>query len=92
MLRKIINESSEPVVGCLGVVVQAHSDGTSYKPQSGEVGMCLRVGRMGSDKCKMDRDTITRTGARTPGVEWRKPFERRCTSAPRSPAQYGDAT
>ena len=50
MLRKNINESSEPVVGCLGVVVPAHSDGIPYKPQSGEVGMCLRVGRMGSDK------------------------------------------
>ena len=39
---------------------------------------------------QMDRDTITRTGARTPGVERQKPLERRCTSAPRSPAQNGD--
>jgi hypothetical protein len=30
----------------------------------------------------MDRDTITRTGARTPGVERLKPLERRCPSAP----------
>src|SRR5215472_15576445 len=32
----------------------------------------------------MDRDTITRTGARTPGAERQKPLARRCTSAPRS--------
>ena len=25
-----------------------HSDGISYKPRDGEIGMCLRVGRMGS--------------------------------------------
>ena len=62
MLRKIIHESTEPVVGCLGVVVQAHSDGIPYKPQSGEVGMCLRVGRMGSDKCRW-------TGTLSPGPE-----------------------
>ena len=37
----------------------------------------------------MDRDNITRTGARAPGVEWRKPLERRCTGAVRSPAQNG---
>jgi len=62
LLRKTIHESSEPVVGCLGVVVQAHSDGIPYKPQSGEVGMCLRVGRMGSDKCRW-------TGTLKPGPE-----------------------
>ena len=27
-----------------------HSEGISYKPQGGEVGMRLRVGRMGSIK------------------------------------------
>ncbi len=29
----------------------------------------------------MDRDSITRTGARVPGVERQKPLERRCSSA-----------
>jgi len=47
---RTVNESADPLVGCLGVVVQAHSDGISYKSQSDEVGMCLRVGRMGSVK------------------------------------------
>jgi len=27
-----------------------HSEGISYKPLSGEIGMCLRVGRMGPIK------------------------------------------
>jgi hypothetical protein len=40
----------------------------------------------------MDRDRRTRTGARAPGVERQKPFERRCFSAPRPPAQNGDPT
>ena len=31
----------------------------------------------------MDRDNITRSGARAPGVERRRPLARRCTSAPR---------
>jgi hypothetical protein len=35
---------------------------------SGEIAMCLRVGRMGSIKLMTDRDNITRTRARTPGV------------------------
>ena len=38
----------------------------------------------------MDRDRRTRIGARAPGVERQKPFERRCFSAPRPPAQNGD--
>ena len=38
----------------------------------------------------MDRDTITRTGARAPGVKRRVPLERRCTSAPRSSTQNED--
>jgi hypothetical protein len=40
----------------------------------------------------MDRDRRTRIGARAPGVERQKPFERRCFSAPRAPAQNGDQT
>jgi hypothetical protein len=40
----------------------------------------------------MDRDRRTRIGARAPGVERQKPFERRCFSAPRPPAQNGDQT
>ena len=40
----------------------------------------------------MDRDRRTRTGARAPGVERQKPFERRCFSAQRPPAQNGDPT
>ena len=40
----------------------------------------------------MDRDRRTRIGARAPGVERQKPFERRCFSAPCPPAQNGDQT
>src|SRR6267143_1871437 len=40
----------------------------------------------------MDRDGRTRSGARAPGVERQKPFERKCFSAPRPPAQNGDRT
>ena len=40
----------------------------------------------------MDWDRRTRIGARAPGVERQKPFERRCFSAPRPPAQNGDQT
>jgi len=28
-----------------------HSEGIWYKPPVGEIWMCLRVGRMGSNKC-----------------------------------------
>src|SRR5712691_11759821 len=37
----------------------------------------------------MDRDRITRTGARAPGVERQSPLARWCSSAQRAPAQYG---
>jgi hypothetical protein len=30
--------------------VNMHSEGNSYKPPDGEIGMCLRVGRMGPIK------------------------------------------
>jgi hypothetical protein len=40
----------------------------------------------------MDRDSITRTGARTPGVKRQWPLERWCTSAPRPSPQIGDTT
>ena len=40
----------------------------------------------------MDRDSITRTGARTPGVKRQWPLERWCTSAPRPSTQIGDTT
>ena len=46
MLRKIINESSEPVVGRLGME-NMHSEGISYKPQGGEVEMCRNWGGWG---------------------------------------------
>ena len=49
MLRETINESSEPVVGRLGIF-NMHSEGIWYKPRDGEVEMCPRVGRMGPDK------------------------------------------
>jgi hypothetical protein len=49
MLRKSIDESSEPVVGRLRLL-NRHSEGISYKPRDGEVGMCPRVGRMGPIK------------------------------------------
>src|SRR6476646_10174215 len=39
-----------------------------------------------------DRDRRTRTGTRAPGVERQRPFERRCYSAHRPPAQYGEPT
>ena len=52
MLQKSINESSEPVVGCLGMFNSSmHSDGIPYKPRDGEIGMCLPPGRMGPIKC-----------------------------------------
>jgi hypothetical protein len=50
MPKRIANESTEPLAGRLGVEGKTHSEGISYKPQSGEVGMCLGVGRRGSDK------------------------------------------
>ena len=68
-----------------------HSEGISYKPLSGEIGMCLRVGRMGP-QVRMERDRTTRSGARAPGVERQRPLERRCSSVPRPPAQNGDQT
>jgi hypothetical protein len=68
-----------------------HSEGISYKPLSGEIGMCLRVGRMGP-QVRMERDSITRSGARAPGVERQRPLERRCFSAQRPPAQNGELT
>src|ERR1700692_1287703 len=68
-----------------------HSEGISYKPLSGEIGMCLRVGRMGS-QVRMERDRTTRSGAKAPEVEWQRPLERRCFSAQRPPAQNGDPT
>jgi hypothetical protein len=40
----------------------------------------------------MDRDSITRAGARTPGVKRQWPLERWCTSAPRPSTQIGDTT
>ena len=40
----------------------------------------------------MGRDRRTRTGARAPGVERQKPFERRCFSAQRPWAQKGEPT
>jgi hypothetical protein len=42
------SESMEPLEGRLGAVL--HSEGIWYKPQRGEIGMCLRVGRMGPSK------------------------------------------
>jgi len=39
-----------------------HSEGIWYKPQSGEIGMCLRVGRMGPVKRRW-------TGTEEPGPE-----------------------
>ena len=45
-----------------------HSEGISYKPLSGEIGMCLRVGRMGP-QVRIERDRTTRSGAKAPGVE-----------------------
>jgi hypothetical protein len=46
------NESTEPLVGRLGMGAHAlmHSEDISYKPLRGEVELCLRVGRMGSIK------------------------------------------
>ena len=45
-----VNESSEPLVGRLGVAVSTHSEGIAYKPLCGEIAMCRRVGRMGPIK------------------------------------------
>jgi hypothetical protein len=49
MLRKTINESSEPVEGRLGMK-NMHSEGIAYKPHCGEVEMCRQLGRMGPVK------------------------------------------
>jgi hypothetical protein len=68
-----------------------HSEGISYKPHSGEMGMCPGVGRMGP-QVRMDRDRRTRTGAKAPGVERQKPFERRCLSAPVPRHRTGNPT
>ena len=68
-----------------------HSEGISYKPRSGEIGMCLRVGRMGP-QVRMERDSTTRSGARALGVGRPRPLERRCFSAQRPSAQNGDPT
>ena len=46
MSRRTGSESVEPLGGRLGVVCTAKA----YKPHSGEVGMRLRVGRMGPIK------------------------------------------
>jgi hypothetical protein len=42
------SESVEALEGRLGGACTV--EGISYKPQSGEIGMCLRVGRMGPIK------------------------------------------
>ena len=68
-----------------------HSEGISYKPLSGEIGMCLRVGRMGP-QVRMERDRTTRSGAKAPGVERQWPLERKCSSALRPPTQNGAET
>jgi len=70
MWRKTINESSEPLVGCLGRKPFRHSEGIAYKPHCGEVGMRRRVGRMGSVK-RRGPGHYNPVGARTPGVERR---------------------
>ena len=44
---RMSSESTEPLVGRLGVEVLTHSEGISYKPPCGEVEMCPQVGRMG---------------------------------------------
>ncbi len=59
MLGRNDSESVEPLGGRLGAV---HSEGIRYKPQSGEIGMCLRVGRMGPIKRGW-------TGTEQPGLE-----------------------
>src|ERR1700687_4882582 len=48
----------------------------SYKPRGGEVGMPTS-GADGADYVMMARDSITRTGARAPGVERLGPLARR---------------
>jgi hypothetical protein len=48
MLGRKDSESVEPLGGRPRRSV--HSEGISYKPLSGEIGMCLRVGRMGPIK------------------------------------------
>ena len=46
------NESTEPLVGCLGIGARAlmHSEDISYKSPSGEVELCLGVRRTVSIK------------------------------------------
>jgi hypothetical protein len=40
MSRKQANESTEPLIGHLGVAVRTHSEGMAYKPLCGEIAMC----------------------------------------------------
>jgi hypothetical protein len=59
MSRRTGSESVEPLEGPRRSV---HSEGIWYKPQSGEIEMCLRVGRMGPIKRGW-------TGTEEPGSE-----------------------
>src|ERR1019366_8782604 len=49
MLRRNDSESSEPLADGIGRH-RRHSEGVTYNPQDGEIGTCLRVGRMGPIK------------------------------------------
>ena len=54
-----------------------HSEGAAYKRHCREVAACLRDWRMGSYYARMDRDNITRTGAKDPWGREAVPPEQR---------------
>ena len=61
-------DSAAGKVGKVSWVAEAlpHSEGAAYKRHCREVAACLRDWRMGSYYARMDRDNITRTGAKDP--------------------------
>src|SRR5438067_5600700 len=59
-----------------------HSNGNAYKPLSGEIGLCPRVGRMG----RISEDGSGQNNPNRNEDPWGRagrPLERRCSNAPR---------
>ena len=80
------SESMEPLEGRLGVVCTAKASGISRKAVKSRC--ACEWGGWG----RLSVDGLGQKNPRAPGGERQKPFERRCYSAPRPPAQNGDQT
>ena len=65
-----------------------HSEGTPYKPHCGEVGVCLRVGRMGSIK-RGWTGTLQPGPERGPLGQSERSLEWRCSTSHSLPTQSG---